>query len=422
MTAFPASGYLSNAARTEGEMKTALEDFLAAVKQMPGAQAISTLTISAGAITPTRGMHAIDTESAAASDDLDTINTTNLPDGSPLWLISADATRNVVVRHNQGGAGRILLVDATNLTLDDPTQWLCLRRSGTDWVEVDRGYGLAKALARAFFGVGKETLAKSSTYTVVAADRSKLINCTSTLTLNLTAAATLGDGFEFEVLFSATSGTVTIDPNSTEQIDSGTTIVLQPGESCLVRCNGTAWQTIGRTSRAGILQGRHAMWLPASAWKSRVTNGAADGSVETSTNKINYDTKDFDQTTQEFIQAVIVPPPSWNRLTISFRAYWTAAAGSGAVVWGMQGVAISDDDVIDAAFGTAVEVTDTLLATTDLHWTAESGAITLAGSPAQFDGVVLQLYRDPADVADTLTADARLLGVMVFITLNAAQD
>ena len=422
MTAFPASGYLSNAARTEGEMKTALEDFLAATKQLGGTQAISTLTIVSGAITPTRGVHAVDTESAAATDDLDTINTTNLPDGNWLMLECADNARNVVVRHNQGGAGKILLADAANYTLDDTTQFLLLRRVGTDWKEIDRGYGNQKAAWRAFLAVGKETIAKSSTYTVVAADRSKVINCTSALTLNLTAAATLGDGFEFEVVFSATSGTVTIDPNSTEQIDSATSVALQPGESCLVRCNGTAWQTIGRTSRAGILQGRHAMWLPASAWKSRVTNGAADGSVETTTNKINYDTKDFDQTTQEFIQAVIVPPPSWNRLTISFRAYWTAAAGSGAVVWGMQGVAISDDDVIDAAFGTAVEVTDTLLATTDLHWTAESGAITLAGSPAQFDGVVLQVYRDPADAGDTLTADARLLGMMVFITLNAAQD
>jgi len=153
MTAFPAAGYISTPARTEGEQKTALEDFLATTKQIPGTQAVSTKTIASGAITPDRGMHAVDTEAAAASDDLDTINTTNLPDGFHLLIFSADNARNVVVRHNQGGAGKILLADAANLTLDDTTQWLLLRRAGSEWLEVDRGYGVMKALARAYLAV-----------------------------------------------------------------------------------------------------------------------------------------------------------------------------------------------------------------------------------------------------------------------------
>lgn len=90
-------------------------------------------------------------------------------------------------------------------------------------------------------------ITKTANYTVVSADRGKLIDCTTgTWTLSLTAAATLGAGFGFAVRNSG-AGVITIDPNSTEQIDGATTITLAAGESCLVVCNGTAWKTVGRT-------------------------------------------------------------------------------------------------------------------------------------------------------------------------------
>ena len=163
MTTFPAAGYIGGDTRTEAEVEQAFEDWLAATRQLVGAQAISTLTIASGAVTPTRGTHAVDTEALAASDDLDTISTANLPDGSWLLIFSADNARNVVVRHNQGGAGKILLADGANLTLDDTSQWLLLRRSGIDWVEVDRGYGNQKVLWRAFLGAAG--LADANVYT-----------------------------------------------------------------------------------------------------------------------------------------------------------------------------------------------------------------------------------------------------------------
>jgi hypothetical protein len=89
-------------------------------------------------------------------------------------------------------------------------------------------------------------VSKTGAYTVVEADRGKLIGCSGTFTLSLTAAATLGADFSFAVLNYGT-GTITINPNSTEQIDAATTIVLAPGESCMVICtSGTAFRTIGR--------------------------------------------------------------------------------------------------------------------------------------------------------------------------------
>jgi hypothetical protein len=85
-------------------------------------------------------------------------------------------------------------------------------------------------------------------------------------------------------------------------------------------------------------------------------------------------------------------------------------------------VAISDDDVLDAAFGTAVTVTDTVTATTDLMISAETSAVTIAGTPAENDMVVFQFYRDASNGSDTVAADAKLLWVRLYITTNAATD
>lgn len=89
--------------------------------------------------------------------------------------------------------------------------------------------------------------AKSAAYTVVAADRGKLIDYTSgSYTLGIGAAATLGAGFVFAYRNSG-SGTITIDPNGSEQIDGATTLSVGPGESGFAVCTGTAWRTVGRT-------------------------------------------------------------------------------------------------------------------------------------------------------------------------------
>lgn len=85
---------------------------------------------------------------------------------------------------------------------------------------------------------------KSTNYTVIASDFQTVINCTAALTLSLTAVATLGDGFWFMVRNSST-GTLTLDPNSSEQINGATTLALYPGASAIVFCSGSAWFTIG---------------------------------------------------------------------------------------------------------------------------------------------------------------------------------
>lgn len=160
------------------------------------------------------------------------------------------------------------------------------------------------------------------------------------------------------------------------------------------------------------------LFVPASAMKARTTAGAAAGSTETSTNKINYDTLDFDGVTTEYAQFHIAMPKSWNEGTITAQFIWGHASGSGTVVWGIQGVALGDGDVIDAAFGTAVTVTDTSLGATDVMHSPFTSAVTVAGTPQPEDLVIFQVYRN----GGTLGPDAKLIGIRLNFVVNAADD
>lgn len=245
MTTLPANGFFENNARNEGDIKSwgdQIRDWLA---QQPGGSTEATKVIAAGVITPDIGIQAVDTEAAAASDDLDTITQTNFPDGQLLLIRQAVAGRTVVVRHNQGAAGKILLADSANLSLNSTKMWLCLKRTGTTWEEVFRFYGDKVEAFRLYLQVEPDIVAKGGGYTAALADRGAFHDCTGTFTVALTAAGTLGNGWELKLRNSGT-GLITIDPNGAEQIDGATTITLLPGESIWIVCDGAAFKTIAR--------------------------------------------------------------------------------------------------------------------------------------------------------------------------------
>lgn len=90
-------------------------------------------------------------------------------------------------------------------------------------------------------------ISKTSAYTVVEADRGKVIDCTGTWTLSIAAAATLGDGFSFAIRNSGT-GAITIDPNITEVINGLPSFVIGGGEFVIVYCDGIGFSTVGGSS------------------------------------------------------------------------------------------------------------------------------------------------------------------------------
>jgi hypothetical protein len=169
----------------------------------------------------------------------------------------------------------------------------------------------------------------------------------------------------------------------------------------------------GTESAVGGGGGATNIWIPASAWIPRTTTGAGVDSRETTTNDQNFDELLFDPGTDEFAQTLTILPNNYNNSTITARFYWTAASGSGDVVWAVQGLAIANDDALDTAFGTAQTVTDTLLASNDMHITSATSAVTLGGTPAANTPIQFQIYRDADAGGDTLAVDARLLGVEI---------
>ena len=116
-------------------------------------------------------------------------------------------------------------------------------------------------------------------------------------------------------------------------------------------------------------------------------------------------------------------PDGYDDGVVTYRAYWTHSAGTAfGVAWALQGVALDNSDSIDATYGTAVVRTDTGGTNEDLFFSPESGNITIAGVPGAGDCVVFRVFRDVSDAGDTLDADARLIGIRIFYTTDAAVD
>jgi hypothetical protein len=167
------------------------------------------------------------------------------------------------------------------------------------------------------------------------------------------------------------------------------------------------------------------IWVPAAGIRPSSTGGcAALALIASAANQPDISTLDFDATTAEYAQFWIRMPKNWNEGTITAKFYWSHAATTTnfGVRWGLQGVAISNDDTIAVAYGTAAEVTDTGGTTNDIYVSDATGAITVAGTPAADDMVAFRVYRDPANGADTMAIDARLHGVAVFYTKNTLDE
>jgi hypothetical protein len=188
---------------------------------------------------------------------------------------------------------------------------------------------------------------------------------------------------------------------------------------------GTNLSMSGTTlNAAGGGIGKQTIFVPASSMLPRITNGPSLGSLETATNRVNVSTLDFDPTTQEFAQFQIAMPKSWDEGTVTYEVIWyhPSTTTNFGVVWSLAGVALSDTNALDTAFGTAVQVTDTGGTTNALYDSPESTAVTIGNVPAENDYVIFQIARVPADGSDTMAVDARLLGIRLFYTTNAGND
>ena len=183
---------------------------------------------------------------------------------------------------------------------------------------------------------------------------------------------------------------------------------------------------LNKLAGAGTLKqaGKESIWIPAAAMYPSTTNPCSDlTQVETTALRPDLKVLDFAAAADDFAQFSIAFPKSYNLSTISYQPYWTVTGtNTGTVVWQLGGVAITNDETINTAFGTLVATTALAHSGTsnDLMVSAESGAVTIAGSPADNDQCFFQINLDTS--ASGQTGAVRLLGVKLFFTTDAAND
>jgi hypothetical protein len=171
------------------------------------------------------------------------------------------------------------------------------------------------------------------------------------------------------------------------------------------------------------IAGKESLWVPASAMYPNTTNGCAPAAQTELSNGPELKSLDFDKDADEHAQFAVAFPKSWNESTVTFQAFFTAdSTNTGTTLFVLNAVALADNGDLNTAFGTAVGPAAKAMSGTanDLAVTAESGAVTIAGSPSTDEYVFFQLMRDVS--GDSLTADAKLLGVKLFFTTDAAND
>lgn len=163
-----------------------------------------------------------------------------------------------------------------------------------------------------------------------------------------------------------------------------------------------------------IRDARKEITIPVTAMSPTTSSGCADiAKVEAATNDVDFWMLDFDASSAENCFFFYTMPDNWNGKGFKARFVWTAASGSGTVVWALKSRAYKDDDAIDQAYGTEKTVEDDLITANDIHITPETDIITPSGTPAGGQMLQFKVTRKAADAADDFSADARLIAVKI---------
>lgn len=265
MANLPASGYLSNAARTEAEMQTAFESLRDVVAEL-GSTAPTTRTIASGNLpVPNASLVLVRSEgySTGADDVLNTITTTGIDQGRIVILrnsntasTEAASSEKITISHGTG-ANAIELTDGASFILC-ADRLIALVYNGTRWLELWRSYGRKNAqdatAERAYLGLG--TAAVEAIATAVGAGTSgKLLkvgaatslaeNAILALDANGNIKAGSADGGNAQTLDSLNSTDFVRSTSTTNQgMAANLTLTTSGGTRVNVKSTGSA-QTLG---------------------------------------------------------------------------------------------------------------------------------------------------------------------------------
>jgi len=171
--------------------------------------------------------------------------------------------------------------------------------------------------------------------------------------------------------------------------------------------------------------GRETIYVPAAAMYPQTTNGCADlEQVEMTAGKPELKCLDFAADADDHAQFTIAFPKSWNEGTVTFQAFFTVSGtNTGTVAWGLKAAGVGDganiNNGLDADHGVVATAKAHEGTSGHLNLTAESGAMTVNGA-GEDRMTFFQVLRDVS--ADSQTGAARLLGIKLFFTTNAAND
>jgi len=156
------------------------------------------------------------------------------------------------------------------------------------------------------------------------------------------------------------------------------------------------------------------LYLSASAGLCQLTTGCVDpDQYQTLTTSTAYVAAGFLSGTTSFWQSSWTLPDDYeDGSTFQAILEWTSTATTTSTTWHIDMKAVSDDDSLDSAWGTAVSVADATTAVGDLMRTATTGAITAAGSPVSGDRLFVRVYRGDS------SGDARFAGIQLKYQLD----
>jgi len=230
---------------------------------------------------------------------------------------------------------------------------------------------------------------------------------------------TLDNGATTEVLVGGGAGSAPVWTTTTgtgAPVRSGTPTLVTP---VLGAATGTSVAVTGKVTGTNVAE-YAIIYIDAGAMVPCTTNGAASGTNEYGTNDIEWDYFAFDGgATEERVQFKIVMPENWDRAddTMKAKFYWSSATSSTAndtVEWGIKAGALANSVAIDTALGTAVTISDTLLANNgaDLQISAATAVIVVAQAQALGDMLTFEIYRN-TDGTDDMAEDAWLFGCAI---------
>jgi hypothetical protein len=238
-------------AGTATDVKTRLARSLSGSGNLNFATATE-LTISGGVITPTQNWHIVDTQGDAATDELDTIGSTDSVDGFVLYLRQANDARDITIKHL---TGNIFCPRGYDLPFYQTNNIVCLIYDSVieRWIVVSPATMITSNGYNTFALENVFQAAMSFAYTTVAADTT-LTASHYCVDVNATAAArtiTLPTavgcaGREYIVCkLDASGNAVTVEGDGAETVNGAANFPLAAQyDTVAVMSTGAEWRVI----------------------------------------------------------------------------------------------------------------------------------------------------------------------------------